>query len=123
MTQKGVRFCKFNNAYLVEHCDIVFLTVAPHHMRFIVDDLRGRIKPNVLIYSLVLGFPALKLAVLLQHRQFIKPSYQWSELIERDPSLWPIADDVEKIMGNAMLMKRISLESDHPEGRTDNGEE
>jgi hypothetical protein len=119
MTQKGVGFCKFNNAYLVEHCDIVFLAVAPHHMRYIIDDLRGRIKPNVLIYSLVLGFPALKLMILLQHHQFIKPSYRWSELIERDPSLWPIADDIEKIMGNVMLMKRISLESDHPEGMTD----
>jgi hypothetical protein len=116
MVDSGVGFCKFNNLYLVEHCDIVFLCVAPHHIRYIIDDIRGRIKPHVLIYSLVLGFPALKLASLLQHTQFIKPSYQCSELVDKDETTWPISDDIENILGNEILMKRISLENGDQDG-------
>jgi hypothetical protein len=112
MIQSGVGFCKFNNIYVVEHCDIVFLCVAPHHIRYVIDDIRGQIKPNVLIYSLVLGFPSLKLASLLQHKHFIKPSYQWNELIDQDESLWPISDDIESIIGNDLLIKRICLENE-----------
>ncbi|CAF1265314.1 unnamed protein product [Rotaria sp. Silwood1] len=112
MVQNGVGFCKFNNAYIVQRCDIVFLCVAPHHIRYIIDDIRDRIKPNVLIYSLVLGFPALKLTSLLKHTLFIKPSYQWSELIDKDESLWPIADDIESVLKHDILMKRISLENE-----------
>jgi hypothetical protein len=113
MIQNGIKFCKFNNAYIVENCDIVFLCIAPHHIRYIIDDIRDRIKPNVLIYSLVLGFPALKLASLLQHKQFIKPSYQLNESMDKDESLWPIDDDIESILRNEILIKRISLENEN----------
>jgi len=113
MIQNGIKFCKFNNAYLVEHCDIVFLCVTPYQIRYVIDDIRDRIKSNVLIYSLVLGYPALKLASLLQHKQFIKPSYQLNESIDKDQSLWPIADDIESILKNEILMKRISLENEN----------
>jgi hypothetical protein len=114
MIQSGVKFCKFNNVYIVEHCDIVFLCIAPHQIRYIIDDIRDRIKPNVLIYSLVLGFPALKLASLLQHKQFIKPSYQLNESIDQNESLWPIDDDIDSIIKNEILMKKISLENEDP---------
>jgi hypothetical protein len=108
----GIKFCKFNNNHVVENCDIVFLCIAPHQIRYIIDDLRGRIKPNVLIYSLVLGFPALKLASLLQHDQFLKPSYQLNESLDHNESLWPISDDIESILGNDLLMKKLSLENE-----------
>jgi len=114
MIQNGVKFCKFNNVYIVEHCDIVFLCVAPNQIRYIIDDIRGRIKPHVLIYSLVLGFPALKLASLLQHKQFIKPSYELNESIDQNESLWPIDDDIDSIIKNEILLKRISLENEDP---------
>jgi hypothetical protein len=120
MIQNGVKFCKFNNAYVVENCDIVFLCIAPHQIRYLIDDIRDRIKPNLLIYSLILGFPALKLASLLQHKQFIKPSYQWSEFIDKDQSLWPIDEDLESILKNEILMKRISLENEDPNGKIKN---
>jgi hypothetical protein len=112
MIQKGVKFCKFNNSYVVEQCEIVFLCIAPHQIRYVIDDLRGRIKSNVLIYSLILGFPALKLASLLEHNQFLKPSYQLNESLDQDESLWPISDDIESILRNDLLMKRISLENE-----------
>ncbi|CAF3175928.1 unnamed protein product [Rotaria socialis] len=112
MTQLGVGFCKFNNAYIVQHCDIVFLCVAPHHIRYIVDDIRDRIKSKVLIYSLVLGFPSLKLSSLLKHILIIKPSYQVNEAIDKDESLWPPDDDIESVIRNDLLLKRISLENE-----------
>lgn len=118
MIEGGVAFCKFNNAYVIEHCDIVFLCIAPHHVRYVIDDIRDRMKPNVLIYSLVLGYPALKLGSLLQHTRFIKPSYQLNELIDKDESIWPIADDIESILKNNTLMKRISVENEDENGKT-----
>ncbi|UJR28395.1 hypothetical protein I4U23_009636 [Adineta vaga] len=112
MIDSGVAFCKFNNAYIVEQCDIVFLCVAPHHVRYVIDDIRDRIKSHVLIYTLVLGYPALKLASLLQHTHFIKPSYQLNLRLDDDESLWPLANDMETIFGNDTLMKRISVENE-----------
>lgn len=112
MIQSGVKFCKFNNVYLVEHCDIVFLCVAPHQIRYIIDDIRDRIKSHVIIYSLVLGFPVLKLSSLLQHKQFIKPSYQLNESINQNGSLWPISDDIESIIQNEIFLKRLSPENE-----------
>ena len=112
MIQNGVGFCKFNNVYLVEHCHIVFLCVAPHHIHYIIDEIRDRIKPHVLIYSLILGFPVLKLSSLLKHTLLIKPSYQWSQFIDNDEIQWPIADDIESILENDVLMRRISLENE-----------
>jgi hypothetical protein len=114
--QNGLAFCQFNNVHLVQQCDIVFLCVGPKHMRYVVDDLRSRIKPHVLIYSLVLGFPALKLSSLLQHRQIIKPSYQLNPLIDTDRWLWPIADNIDSIVNNEQLLKRICLECDNTAG-------
>jgi hypothetical protein len=114
MIQSGVKFCKFNNVYIVEHCDIVFLCIAPHQIRYIIDDIRDKIKPNVIIYSLVLGFPTLKLSSLLQHIQFIKPSYQLNESIDQDKSLWPIDNDIDSILKNEIFLKRLSLENDDP---------
>lgn len=112
MIQNGVKFCKFNNTYVIERCDIVFLCVAPHQIRYIIDDIRDKIKPHILIYSLVLGFPVLKLASLLPHTQFIKPLYQINESLKQDASLWPISDDIESILNNETLLKRISSEND-----------
>ena len=82
-----------------------------------MDDLRGRIKPHVMIYSLVLGLPPLKLATLLQHKQILKPSFHWSDQIDQNPSLWPVSDDVESVLGNEILIKRISLECADPDGK------
>ncbi|CAF0774829.1 unnamed protein product [Adineta steineri] len=112
MIETGVAFCKFNNAHIVENCDIVFICVAPHQVRYVVDDIRDRIKPNVIIYHLILGFPALKLASLLQHTHFIKPSYQLNTSIDQNESTWPISDDIETVFKNDILMKRISLENE-----------
>lgn len=114
LIQSGVKFCKFNNTYVVEQCDIVFLCIAPHQIRYIIDDLRGRIKPKVLLYSLVLGHPPLKLASLLQHRQLLKPSYQVNESLVDDETLWPISDDIDSVFHNELLMKRISVENENP---------
>lgn len=118
MVQNGVRFCKFNNAYVVQNCDIVFLCVAPHHVRYMIDDIRDRIKSNVLIYSLVLGFPATKLASLLKHPLIIKPIYQWNELVDKDDSQWPFTDDVETVLSNESLIKKISLENEDQNGKS-----
>ncbi|CAF1003009.1 unnamed protein product [Adineta ricciae] len=112
MIDGGVAFCKFNNAHIVEQCDIVFLCVAPHHIRYVIDDIRDRIKPHVLFYTLILGYPTLKLSSLLQHTHFIKPSYQFNVLVDNDESLWPLANDMETIFGNELLMKRLSLENE-----------
>ncbi|CAF4435435.1 unnamed protein product, partial [Adineta steineri] len=86
--------------------------VAPHQVRYVVDDIRDRIKPNVLIYHLIFGFPALKLASLLQHTHFIKPSYQLNTSTDQNESTWPISDDIETVFKNDILMKRISLENE-----------
>jgi hypothetical protein len=118
MIENGISFCKFNNAYVMEHCDIVFLCVAPHHVRYVIDDIRDKIKPNVLIYSLVLGYPALKFSSLLQHTRFIKPSYQLNELIDKDESIWPVDYDIVSVLGNDTLMKRVSLENEDQNGKT-----
>lgn len=117
MTQNGVVFCKFDNAYIVQNCDIVFLCVAPHHIRYIIDDIRDKIKPKVLIYSLVLGYPSLKLAALLKHTLFVKPSYQWNHRIDVDESLWPSSDDIESVCKNDTLLRRISVENEDPDGK------
>ena len=116
MIDRGVGFCKYDNVHLVEHCDIVFLCAAPHQLRYIADDIRGHIEPHVLIYSLVLGFPALKLSSLLQHTHIMKPSYQWSEHLDQDPSLWPMADEIESQLASESLLRRISLENEEPHG-------
>ena len=117
LVQKGVGFCKFNNSFIVENCDIVFLCVGPHHVRYVIDDLRGRIKPHVLIYSLVLGFPALKLSSILHHKKFFKPSFEWTSLLDEKPESWPIADDIEKVFSNESLMKLITLESENSDSK------
>lgn len=109
-----MKFCKFNNAYVVEHCDIVFICIAPHQIRLLIEDLRGRIKPKVLLYSLILGYPTLKLASLLQHRQFLKPSYEVNESLEQDETLWPIANDIDSIFHDQILLRRICLENENP---------
>ena len=116
MIEKGVGFCKYDNVHLVEHCDIVFLCAAPHQLRYIADDIRGHIKPHVRIYSLVLGFPALKLSSLLQHAHIIKPSYQWSAHLDKDPSLWPMDAEIESQLTTESLLRRISLETEDPHG-------
>ena len=109
-----MKFCKFNNAYVVEHCDIVFLCIAPHQIRYIIDDLRDRIKPKVLLYSLVLGHPPLKLASLLRHHQLFKPSYQVNESLSEDETRWPLADDIASVFRSELLMKQICLENENP---------
>lgn len=122
LISKGVGYCKFNNIHLVDRCDIVFLCVGPQHLPYIIDDLRGRIKSHVLIYSFVLGFPPLKLAKLFEHRRILKPSFEWTEQLDLNPSLWPVSDDVETIFGNETLMKRISAEYADPTGEKKNFE-
>ena len=113
LIQRGVKFCKFNNVHVVEQCDIVFLCIAPHQIRSIIEDLRGRIKPKVLLYSLVLGYPTLKLASLLQHHQFFKPSYQVNESLEQDETLWPISNDIDNILHDQVLIRRLCLENEN----------
>ena len=66
---------------------------------------------------MALGFPALKLASLLKHSLIIKPSYQWSERIDNDASLWPVADDIESIFENDKLMQGLSLENEDQCGK------
>jgi len=81
-------------------------------MQHLIDDLRDRIKSNVLIYSLVLGYPPLKLSSLFTHQRFLKPSYQLNDLIDQNPSPWPISDNIDSIFQNESLIQRISLENE-----------
>ncbi|CAF1372881.1 unnamed protein product, partial [Didymodactylos carnosus] len=108
--QMGINYCKFNNAHVVQNADIVFICVAPHQLRYVIDDIRGRVKPNVIIYSIVLGFPALKLRALLQHSNIIKPTYRWDNDITKEN--WPISD-VDSVLSDESLVKKISLENEN----------
>jgi hypothetical protein len=86
-------------------------------MRHVTEDLRGHIKSHVLIYSLVLGFPALKLATLFEHTQVIKPSYQWNDLIDQNNELWPDRSDIESILIDETLVRRLVVEDYSHDGR------
>ncbi|CAF1342387.1 unnamed protein product, partial [Didymodactylos carnosus] len=108
--QMGINYCKFNNAHVVQNADIVFICVAPHQLRYVIDDIRGRVKPNVIIYSIVLGFPALKLRALLQHSNIIKPTYRWDNDFTKEN--WPISD-VDSVLSDESLVKKISLENEN----------
>ena len=46
-----------NNRELVEQCDIVVLSVKPQIMSGVLDEIRGALKPNVLVVSIAAGVP------------------------------------------------------------------
>ncbi len=107
------------NVDAVEHADVVILSVKPQHLKTILPELCGKIKPSSLVLSIIAGATLDQICGELDHKHVIRSMPNTPAQIGEGITVWTAAHDVseehkeiaQKILG--ALGDEIYLEEEY----------
>ena len=95
-----------DNAKAAEQGDVVVLSVKPQRLDAVLDGLKGSIKDEALIISIVAGAPIAKISGILEHRAVIRAMPNTPAQIGEGITVWtasPAVSDLQRDMGQQIL--------------------
>jgi pyrroline-5-carboxylate reductase len=95
-----------DNAKAAGQGDVVVLSVKPQRLDAVLDGLRGSIKDEALIISIVAGAPIAKISGILEHRAVIRAMPNTPAQIGEGITVWtasPAVSDIQRDMGQQIL--------------------
>jgi len=95
-----------DNAAAAREGDVVVLSVKPQRLDAVLEGLRGSIKAEALILSIVAGAPIAKISGILDHQAVIRAMPNTPAQIGEGITVWttsPAVSDVQRDMGQRIL--------------------
>jgi pyrroline-5-carboxylate reductase len=95
-----------DNAAAAREGDVVVLSVKPQRLDAVLEGLRGSIKADALIISIVAGAPIAKISGILDHQAVIRAMPNTPAQIGEGITVWttsPAVSDVQRDMGQRIL--------------------
>eukprot|EP00111_Clytia_hemisphaerica_P023044 TCONS_00067798-protein len=73
-TSLGVE-CKQDNKYAASEVDVLFFTFPPNQIVKVATEIKGHLSPGCLVYTVLTGLSASRIAGLIEHDLVYKPCY------------------------------------------------
>ena len=83
-----------DNSTAVKGADIVILSVKPQVLPTVLDELKGKIPSNSLVFSIVAGMPISRIKKGLSHKAVIRSMPNTPAQISAGMTVWTASDDV-----------------------------
>lgn len=99
LTELGARYgiqCVSSNQEAIKDKDVVVLSVKPQIISHLSEDLRGRIKPEQLVLSIMAGTKIDTINMLLTHRSIVRVMPNTPAQIGEGISVWTATDSVRQ---------------------------
>jgi pyrroline-5-carboxylate reductase len=85
-----------DNAAAVESADVVVLSIKPQTLTEVMHDLKGRLKPEALVISIIAGAPIKKLVKGLAHANIVRSMPNTPGRIGKGVTVWTAAEGVSE---------------------------
>lgn len=95
-----------DNVSAAKQGDVVVLSVKPQRLDTVLEGLRGAIKPEALILSIVAGAPIRKISAILEHEAVIRAMPNTPAQIGEGITVWtasPAVSELQREMGQQIL--------------------
>lgn len=95
-----------DNVAAVKEADIVILAIKPQVLPAVLPELRGRIRPQALVFSIVAGMPIATIAAGLEHQAVVRTMPNTPAQIGEGMTVWtasPVVTEAQRAQAQAIL--------------------